>query len=306
MRSIVFILPFSLLFSLGCGASSPTASNALSMKYQNARDGKPKEEKAKDGVPADKALAADAAKEDKEETPRKIIYTANLDIVVEDFDKASDELIKLIREQNALIASSDVRGESGAPRSGEWTIRVPEARFKDLIAALVKLGETLHNRADSQDVSEGYYDTKERLKTFEVEEKGLREYYEKHAPSAKPEDMMAVRRELRQIRADIEIMKGRLNRWDNQVEYSTVVVSMRDRKDYVPLVVPNFGGSLGRAFQGSIETLVSLGKGIVLTVVALAPWLLLIAVLGIPFWPRLRRAYKTRRSVSTPAIAPHA
>ncbi len=302
MRPIIMALPWSLLFTLGCGASSQT------VEVHSERNSA-KADKQKDGMPDEKALqalAGAAVKEDKAETPRKVIYTANLDIVVEDFDKASDELTKALREQNATIASSDVRGESGMPRSGKWTIRVPEARYRDLIVALTKLGETLHNRADSEDVSEGYYDTKERLKTFEIEEKGLRDYYDKHAPNAKPEDMMAVRREMKQIRAEIETMKGRLNRWDNQVEFSTVVVTLRDRKDYVPPIVPDFGGQIGRAFQGSIELLVSFGKGLVVTVVALAPWLLLLAVLGSPLWLRLWRAFKARKRLPTPAPAPPA
>jgi hypothetical protein len=304
MRPLIFLLPWFLTVTLGCGSSGKSDAPEGELHMSDRISAKPKPDKAPEQPVAAKAPVAPAGKENKDEAPRKIIYTADLEIVVEDFEKASDELTKLIREQNALISSSDVRGESGTPRSGRWTIRVPEARFRDLIAALTKLGETLHNRADSDDVSEGYYDTKERLKTFEVEERGLREYYDKHAPSAKPEDMMAVRREMKQIRAEIETMKGRLNRWDDQVAYSTVVVNMRDRKDYVPPIVPDFGGRVGRVFQASIEALVSFGKGIVVAVVALAPWLLVLAVLGSPLWLRVWRAWKARKRLPTPPGAP--
>ena len=75
------------------------------------------------------------------------------------------------------------------------------AHFEEVVAAAARLGEAVHNRRDSQDVSGSYYDTRERLKTFEVEEDGLRKYYESKAPTAKAEEMMAVRRELRDIRA---------------------------------------------------------------------------------------------------------
>lgn len=289
MRSALLALPWLLAF--GCGGGAQQAPNT-------------KSEMAGEPMDADKAAQApkkgDAAA-DKEETPRKIIYTANLELLVDDFDKAGDALTKLIQEQKAYVSASDVRGERGMPRSGKWTVRVPEARFNDLSAAVAKLGETIHQRTDSQDVSEGYYDTKQRLKTYQVEEEGLRKYYEAKAPTAKPEDMMAVRRELTQIRAQIEEMTGRLKRWDNQVEWATIIVDLRDRQDYVPPVVPNFGGSVGRAFQGSIEMLVSFGKGVLLFVVAASPWLLLVAVLGSPFWRRLWLAHKARKRLRTPA-----
>ena len=79
---------------------------------------------------------------------------------------------------------------------------------------------------------------------------------------------------------------------------------MRDRKDYVPPIVQDFGGRVGQAFHGSIDALVGFGKGVVLTVVALAPWLLLLAILGSPLWLRLWRAYKARRRLATATPAP--
>jgi hypothetical protein len=259
----------------------------------------------KDAGKKDADKKPEAKQEAKEATPRKIIYTANLDVVVDDYDKASDELARLIREHGAYVEDADLRGESGRPRSGRWTVRVPQARFEDLVAAMAKVGETVHNRRDSQDVTGSYYDTKERLKTYEVEEDGLRKYYENKSPTAKPEDMMAVRRELREIRAQIEEMKGRVKRWDNQVDFATIIVSLRDRKDYVPPIVPNFGGTLGRAFQGSVELLVSFGKAIVVAVVALAPWVAVLALLTSPWWRRTWRWFKARRrlAITTPVPA---
>jgi hypothetical protein len=181
---------------------------------------------------------------------------------------------------------------------------VPQGQFDTLVAGVAKLGEALQNRRDSEDVTEGYYDTKERLRTFEVEEEGLRKYYESKAPTGKPEDMMAVRRELTEIRAQIEKMKGRIKRWDNQVELATVVVKVHERKDYVPPsstnapVEPGFGQSLGGTFSGSIDALVAVGKGFVLGVVAVAPWLAIVAVVGSPLWVYLWRARRSRKQLS--------
>ncbi len=298
MRSVFYTVPCLLALCAGCGASSKPEGDPAAAKSERAdankkADGKP-------GKDADKAKEEAA---EGGEAPRKIIYTADLNLVVEDFDKAVEELEASIQEKKGYVAKSDVRGERGRPRSGTWTVRVTEPNFRPLVAAFAKLGEALHNRIDSEDISESYYDTIEQLKTLAVEEKGQRDYYEKYAPTTDPGKMQPVRDALTQFRIRIDALKGRMKRWDKEVEYTTIVVHMQDRKDYVPPVVPNFGGSIGRTFQGSIEVLVNFGKGIVLTAVALVPWILLVVLLGSPWWPRLWRRFKARRSPPTPAPA---
>jgi hypothetical protein len=293
MRSSRLAFVLLAAWTLGCGAASraPQAGNADFVGKKVA------------------AEAADAQNQPnaKAETPRKIIYTGTVDLIVDDFDKAQEELTRLVADMKGYIAASDVQGERGAPRSGRWTIRVPEAQFDALVAALAKLGEARRNSRDSQDITEHYYDLKERLKTFQIEEEGLRKLYQEKAPTSKLEELAVLRREMTQIRSQIEEMTGKLKRWDNQVELATIVVTIRDRKDYVPPVVPDFGGNIGRTFQGSIEALVSVGKGLVLTVVALTPWLVVLGVLGSPLWWRLWRTYRTRKSTpppSQPAVTP--
>jgi hypothetical protein len=281
-----FALLVLLALVVGCGASN-SAGKRSDQQEKPADPGRLKQEPVNP--------------EKKEETTGKIIYTGSVDLIVDDFDKVEEELTRLVDEMKGYIAASDIQGERGVPRSGRWTIRVPESRFGALVAALVKLGEARRNTKDSQDITESYYDLKERLKTFQIEEEGLRKLYQEKAPSSKLEELAVLRRELTQIRSQIEEMTGKLKRWDNQVELATVIVTVHDRKDYVPPVLPDFSGSIGRTFQGSIEALVSAGKGLVLAVVALAPWLVVLGVLGAPAWWRLWRAYKARKSTPPPS-----
>jgi hypothetical protein len=80
-----------------------------------------------------------------------------------------------------------------------------------------------------------------------------------------------------------------------------VTVKLLDRRDYKPPVLPDFGGTVGRTFEGSINALVVFGKAIVLTVVALAPWLVVLGLLAAPgfvLWRR-RRAALTRLPEAT-------
>src|SRR5262249_34891209 len=67
---------------------------------------------------------------EKEVSSRKIIYTANVRLVVEDFAKAEQQLEELVDAHKGHILKSGVQGSPGARRSGDWTVRVPVERFK--------------------------------------------------------------------------------------------------------------------------------------------------------------------------------
>src|SRR5207237_10736988 len=109
-----------------------------------------------------------------------------------------------------------------------------------------KLGEMSLNTIDSDDITDRYYDLKTNMKNNEVEEQGLQKLYLEKSSTGKLDDLLAVRRELRNIRGDIEQQKGQLQRWDKETAYATLRVEMHDRKAYVPVTTPTFRTSIPR------------------------------------------------------------
>lgn len=224
-------------------------------------------------------------------TPRKIIYTGVVDVIVDDFDGSESRLLQLVGEHEGYLADSDIYNQPGTPRSGTWKARVPTKRFEAFIQAVAKLGEVRKRTSNSQDITDAYFDRAAHLKADEAEEKSLLGLLEK--TQGKVEDILKVREQLRIVRGHIEENKGQLQRWDKDVDFATVTVKLLDRRDYKPPLIPDFGSTVGRTFQGSIETLVAFGKGILLVVVALTPWLAVLALLAAPFviiWRRRRAA----------------
>src|SRR5690242_20582358 len=51
---------------------------------------------------------------------RKIIYTATLKLLVDDFSKAEEDFLRLIKEADGRVEMSDIAARSGSPRSGHW------------------------------------------------------------------------------------------------------------------------------------------------------------------------------------------
>jgi hypothetical protein len=290
MRCFFVLLAAALVSSLGCDRADVREAS------WNARKGV-------DGVDENAAQrAAPGEQKALEDAPRKIIYTAQMELIAEDFDKVSQDLDQLVKEYDAYVAKSDMHGSPGAPRSGTWTIRVPVKRFDEFRNGLAKLGEVRQDKKDSDDITDRYYDLKAHIKNDQVEEEGLQKLLIEKSATGKLEDLLAIRRELRDIRGKIEEQQGRLQRWDKETALSTVTLKITDRKDYVAPTTPHFGTNIGHTFDGSLNALTGFGQGIVLFVVALVPWLPVIAVVVVPIWLMIRRVRKNGRENVVTAI----
>lgn len=250
---------------------------------------------AQPGQDADGAKPDPAGAKQNPEGARKIIYTATLRVQVEDFAKASAALAKLIEANQGLVAQSEVRGTAGAPRSGEWKVRVPVARLEAFRAAVAALGEAETNRLDSQDVTEELYDLKTRIKNREVDEVALRKLYDQ---AKKMDEILAVRKELSALRLEIEREQGRLQLLTKLTDLTTVNVSLFERTAHNPEGSPSLGTRVDRTFGDSVGGLQRFGEGVVLFAVVLAPWLPVLAAVGVPVWLLVRRHRRRSASVA--------
>lgn len=243
------------------------------------------------GGGADQAKPPDPRPE-AEDIPRKIIYTAKATLVVGDFDRSDEELRRLIKDhRKAFIARSSVHGSPGSPRTGSWTIRVPADQLETFFDQVGALGEVHERSLDSQDITEQYFDRENRLKNKLARQEALRKMLTES--TAKKEDYLAVDRELNQVTQDIEADQGQLRLWRSLSALATVNLTVRERKDYVPPTAPSFGTTIARTFFASVDALLSFGRLLVLVVVALAPWvplLALLASLGLILIRRLNRS----------------
>jgi hypothetical protein len=260
------------------------------------KDGPPRQDEADRAPAAERPQAAKGAVKQKVD-PRKIIYSGRVELVVEDFDKAEAGLQTVLHEQKGYISAAEVTGEPGEPRFGTWTLRIPTENFEAFLTGVKELGELRKQSRDTEDVTDRYYDTRAEVTNLEAREQALRQLYKEKIAGSKLTDLLEVDRELNNVRTQINVRKGQLQRWDKLVEYATITLTMRDRKGYVPPTSPDFGTSIGRTFHGSIELLVSTGKALLLAIVALAPWLVVLAVLGVVGLIPVR-AYRRKKPVS--------
>lgn len=194
-----------------------------------------------DAPPADANLA------------RKIIYDAQIDLVIDDIDPTAQKLVDLVTTAGGYLAEQNVSGSPGTQRSGRWKIRVPVDRFEGFVKDLIALGELERNLRTSQDVTAEFYDFEARIRNKKVEEATLVKILEERG--GKLEDVLKVEVELARVRGEVEQMEGRLRVLANLASLATVTVNLRERVKYEPPepVVAGFGTQLQRAWADSIK-----------------------------------------------------
>jgi hypothetical protein len=230
--------------------------------------------------------------------PRKIIYTAELDLVAPDLSKAERELRRWVKSMGGYVSGAEVSGASGSSREGTWTVRIPVGRYDAFVDEVSRLGEVQSVNTQSEDVSEEYYDLGARLTAKRVEEARLLKHLQRS--TTRLTDILAVERELSRVHTEIEQMVGRLRFRTNQTEYTTVTVTLHEAKSYTPPVPTTLATQIGRTWGGSIHSLAVAGKSALLVGVALIPWLALVGLplLAVGLWAR-RRGWL--RAVPAPA-----
>jgi hypothetical protein len=224
---------------------------------------------------------------------RRIVYNSTLDLVGEDVVQIPRQVLALRDRFAAYIADSQVFGHAGTPRHGYWKLRVPIARFDELLAEARGLGELRNERQEAEDVTDKYYDLDARLRNKKKQESRLLELLADRA--AKLEDVVKVENETARVREEIERLEGQLRLLDNLSALATVTLQVQEIKNYAPDESAGLATRVSRAWSGSLEDLQSTGEEALVALTASAPWLAVLAVLMIVSYVlhRLLRRAKT-------------
>ena len=149
---------------------------------------------------------------DPGETQRVMIYNAVMSLVVDNIQDARETVRKETERAGGYMQAMD---------AASIVVKVPAAKFLEVIAAVEKLGEVTQKEVKGTDVTEQMRDLQIRLKNAEEVRKRLVVLLD-HAESV--EDALKVERELERVTESIELFKGKIKALENQVAFSTLTV----------------------------------------------------------------------------------
>lgn len=239
---------------------------------------------------------------------RKLVRTARLELLVEDYARARARVEGFLAEVGGFLSDAEV-SHHGSYRSGRLTLRVPAHSLDRALAALRALGRVEHESLATEDVTRQYVDTDARLRNLSQTESRLRELLQSQAAALS--SILEVEREITRVRGEIEALTAQIQQLDERIALSTVHLGMREE---APAIVHEPDDmwrpmrSLGRNALAILE--VSVGALIGFLAAALTallyalPWLVPVALV-LAFRPRWRRALLAlaRRRERAPAPA---
>jgi len=289
--------PILLVAVCGCGVPQAKYSSGESKAVDDSRSmftstdapltrSPPGTEKAAGGK-AESDVPAKLAAVPRPEADRKIIYTGQIDLVVEDFEKFRQRVTELVAEANGYIDQFREDRTRGDRLAGHWVVRVPSTGFESFLEKIAELGVPETLQTDAQDVTEEYVDLGARIENKKKLEARIRELLEKR--EGKIDEVIKVESKLAEVRGEIERMQGRLNYLASRSSLSTITINAREEDRYAPPQEPAFGKQIAGTWGGSLDAMARAGKGLVLLAVGGAPWLALVAFVGFPLLWMLRR-----------------
>jgi hypothetical protein len=141
---------------------------------------------------------------------RSIIYNAEMQMVVAEITTTQRTIQSMATAAGGYLQELD---------GNTIAVRVPAAKFEEMLTSIERLGEVTGRHVKANDVTEEMRDLQIRLDTSQATRKRLGELL---AKSEKVEDTIKIEAELERVIQTIELIKGKLQYMQDQVAFSTI------------------------------------------------------------------------------------
>lgn len=211
-----------------------------------------------------------------QESARKIIYTASLELEATDFDAARTALLSAVEAQGGYLEHSNQSGSAeDHDRTLYYTVRIPAENYRTFLEAAGQAGNQLYLSEDASDITSSYVDVEARLAALENQRDRLNALAESAETTA---DLLEIESQLSEVQYQLENYTRQLQSMDDQISYSTVDISLYEVEILTPVTPEGFPEKLGRAFTDGWSAFVEVLEAIVLSLVYLWPLVIAAAV----------------------------
>ena len=301
-KAFTIVMAAALLLGLlgGCGSKN------LSMEPDTARS----DMYAEDSISYEMAMAAPAAMSgagsnaksaaDTASIPlpenRKWVITMSLTAETENLADAMGLLAEKIQESGGYVESQSISGtaaNSGRSPSAYITVRIPAEQLDSFVEDVSGMTNVVSSSRYVEDITLHYTDTEGRVKALQTEEARLLELMEQAETMS---DLLEIEGRLTEVRYQLENYTSTLRLYDNQVDYATLDLTLREVEKFTP---PEKQGFWQKVTSGLADSIVDLGQGIVdfvAWVLIELPYLVLVGLLGWLTVFLTRRSIKKRRA----------
>ncbi|WP_424004608.1 DUF4349 domain-containing protein [Haloarcula salina] len=222
---------------------------------------------------------AAAASAQSVRTDRAIIRTGRMVVEVENFTTASEEIAATARERGGYVSDSNSRLHRDGDESwytGYVVVRVPSDQYRSMQETVSEQGTVRSEETTTEDVTDQLVDLEARLENLRSRRDRLRTFYEEADDT---EELLRIEEQLSSVQSDIERLEAKKRSLEQRVAYSTLRVEIREPTPGIDEIRTQYHEqSLVSVFLSSVEDVYVFGRATLVTVVAAAPWLAVLAV----------------------------
>ena len=211
---------------------------------------------------------------------RLIIKTGELSLVVEDVRVSLKAIADYAEKAGGFVVNSNIRKEGLSP-FGEIVVRIPATEFDKGFGDVKNMGEVESETVNGQDVTEEYVDLEAQLKNLRATETQFLQIMQR---AVQIEDVLAVQRELSNVRGQIEGIQGRMKYLKESSSLSTLTVYLSTDPSVLPSVDDTEKWKPWAEVKSAARSLVVLAKGLVSLIIWLAVYIPLWIVIGLIVW----------------------
>ena len=327
-RALTILIAVTCVGAILVAACAPAATPAPEEPREAPEEAAPVEVEAE----VEKVVVATAAAPSPEEAPaareavvrgagdvlpvgreRLIIKDAEMTLLVQDTDITIDRITQVVGDLGGYIISSRIWYQEKLGDEYKYatvTMAVPAGEFEHALRRLRGLAVIVTDEsASGEDVTDEYVDLESRLRNLEATRDRIREFLDK---AKTVEEALDVNEELSKVEDQIEKVLGRMNYLFDRASYSTITIQIEPE---VPVLTPTptptptitptptatptptpwrAGDTFQRAGRTLGRTSQTLAQIAIWLVVAVLPWVALVAVVPVVVWLLVRRNRKTR------------
>jgi hypothetical protein len=221
----------------------------------------------------------------------KIIHKAQLDLLVAHCPETVKRIEALAAAESGFLESSTLE-----ENSARISLRIPSARFEEMRGKLRGLAlRVTQDSVSAADVSKQYVDREARLRNLRAEEQQFLEIM-KRAHTVP--DVLAVTKELSQVRGEIEQADADFHHLQDQIDMAEFNINLFSQVSRSVHWAP--GASIKSSFSDLLQSLADLADFVIWLVVNLplvAVWAMTIFFLAAASWYVLRKAARAMRAM---------
>ena len=240
---------------------------------------------------------------------RKLIRTVSMQVETDTFDQLLQSITAKITELGGYIEQSDITGSSlnyrgePTPKNAQLTARIPDDRLSGFITVVEDSGNVTNKSESTEDVTLKYSDVESRKKSLEIEQERIWQFLER---AESIDTVISLEERLSEIRYQLESMESQLRLYDNQVEYSTVHLSLYEVKRYTPTEPESVGNRIKNGLADNITALATTLTSLLINFIISSPYWILLALIVYITYRLIRRQNKKRARKAPKPASPDA